>query len=123
MSSELETGLDGSFPEPGPLSLTITKSETTVVLRLTGEVDLATVGQVMAAVDRVDCDEITQLVFDLERVQFLDMAGLRAILRAKDHCRLHGVRVTVVKPRGYARRVFTLTRVHQELDLIDAWER
>ena len=60
------------------------------------------------------------MVLDLRGVDFLDLAGLKAILRSVDYCTEHGVQVTVVKPRGFASRVFTLTRVHLDLDLVDS---
>ncbi len=51
--------------------------------------------------------------------RFLELAGLRSILRADSYCKKHEIRLTVVKPRGFASRVFTLTRAHRELDLVD----
>ncbi|HEX6583340.1 MAG TPA: STAS domain-containing protein [Thermoleophilaceae bacterium] len=94
--------------------------ESTVLMRMVGDIDFATINQVMAAVERVDLDRITLLVIDLQDVEFLDLAGLHAVLRVNDQCERHDVRCTVLSPRGPARRVFTLTRAHQELDFVDA---
>jgi anti-sigma B factor antagonist len=119
----------GLPPQPGPLRLTVEDSASTFVLRIAGDLNLAGVGQVMAALDRLDVARTTELVFDLRELAFLDLAGLKTILRANDYCRNHHIPVTVIKPRGLASRVFTLTRVHVELDLVDsvasgrsAWE-
>jgi anti-anti-sigma factor len=90
-----------------------------LVLRIVGDLELAGIGQVMAALDRVDVARTTQVVFDLREVAFLDIAGLKTILRANDYCRDHHIAVTVMKPRGLASRVFTLTRAHLELELVD----
>ena len=106
-------------PRPGALTLTIERSGSSVLLRMAGDLDLAKIGQVMAALDRVDLDRTTLLVFDLQEVVFLDVAGLQTILRLNDYCKDEGTRVKVVKPRGLASRVFTLTRVHLELDLVE----
>ena len=76
-------------------------------------------GQVMAALDRLDGAHTTQLVFDLREVAFLDIAGLKTILRANAFCRDSHIAVTVMKPRGLASRVFTLTRAHLEFQLVD----
>jgi len=97
----------------------VEEAGSTLRLRLGGDFDLAAIGRVMAALDRVDPEHTGLLVFDLQRVDFLDMAGLRTILRAADYCKDHDIQVTVIKPRGLASRVFTLTRVHRELDLVD----
>jgi anti-sigma B factor antagonist len=107
-------------PRPGALTLTVVESVSAVLLRMAGDLDLANVGQVMAALERVDLARTDLLVFDLQDVAFLDIAGLTTILRFNDHCRDQGGRVTVVKPRGLASRVFTLTRVHRDLDLVDS---
>ena len=101
------------------LRLTIEESGSTLILRIAGDLDLSGIGRVMVALDRLDDARTTQLIIDLREVTFLDLAGLKTILRANDHCKDHHIAVTVVKPRGHASRVFTLTRVHLELDLVD----
>ena len=120
MSQAAAAGPADRFPQAGPLSLTVEDSASTLILRMAGDLDLAGVGQVMAALDQVDVGHTTRLIFDLRELAFLDLAGLKTILRANDHCRDHQIPVTVIKPRGFASRVFTLTRVHLELDLVDA---
>ena len=86
---------------------------------MAGDLDLATSGQVTAALELLDVDRITQLVLDLHEVEFLDLAGLRTILRANDYGKSQEIRVTVIKPRGFPGRVFTLTGAHRELELVD----
>ena len=108
------------FPHPDGLILTVEELSSTVLLALEGDIDLATVHQVMAGVHQVDLDRITLLVLDLDRVGFLDLAGLHAILRINDECEDHDVHLTVITPRSAASRVFSLTRAHLELDLVDA---
>ena len=108
------------FEGPSPLALMVEELESTVLIRIVGDIDLTTINQLMAAVERVDLDRITLLVTDLQDVEFLDLAGLHAVLRVNDECERHDVRFTVLSPRGPARRVFTLTRAHQELDFVDA---
>ncbi len=115
-------GARGEFTrlDRGGLVLELERLGATVVLRLQGELDLATFGLLDAALDQVDCNEVSLLVLDLHEIQFLDLTGLRSILRADAHCRGYDTSVTVVKPLGLARRVFTLTKAHRELDLVTA---
>jgi hypothetical protein len=40
-------------PRPGALTLTLENSGSSVLLRMAGDLDLANIGQVMAALDRV----------------------------------------------------------------------
>ena len=121
-----DPGSDGSSRgeltrlERGGLVLELERLGTTVVLRLQGDLDLATFGLLEAALEKVDCNVVSVLVIDLHKIEFLDLTGLRSILRANAHCRGQETSVTVVRPLGLARRVFTLTKAHRELDLVTA---
>ena len=108
------------FPHPDGLVLSVEELSSTVLLAMEGDIDLATVHRLMAGVNQVDLDRITLLVLDLDRVGFLDLAGLHAILRINDDCEDHDVHLTVITPRSAASRVFTLTRAQLVLDLVDA---
>ena len=89
-------------------------------LRLMGEFDLAAVGRVENALDRVfQAPTTRRIVFDLRRLIFMDAAGLRTILRANERARAGAFELVVVRPRGTANRVFTLTRAGRELSLVD----
>ena len=91
----------------------------TLELHLTGEFDLAGVGRVEAALERVSDEHTRHVVFDLTNLSFLDCAGLHTILRANERSRGAAFDVVVVRPRGLANRVFTLTRAGQGLKLVD----
>ena len=89
-------------------------------LRLMGEFDLAAVGRVENALDRVfQAPTTRRIVFDLRRLLFMDAAGLRTILRANERARAGAFELVVVRPRGTANRVFTLTRAGLELSMVD----
>ena len=95
----------------------------TMVVRAEGDIDHASVHQLTGALDQVDLRTITLLVLDLDEVRFLDLAGLNAILSLNEECKSCGVHLSVIAPRGPARRLFRLTRTDQELDLVDAGVR
>lgn len=120
MSPAGESGDTGRSPHAGTLVIALDSSESTLRLQMAGDLDMATSPQVATALDQLDVDRTTLLVFDLRQVSFLDLTGLRTILRANDHCKSHDIHVTVVKPRGFASRVFTLSDLHRELDLVDS---
>ena len=108
------------MPDTGHFQLTIEEAGATSCLRPTGEFDLAAVGQVESALDRVvHAPAIRRVVFDLRRLTFLDSAGLQTILRANDRARAGAFEMVVVRPLGTANRVFTLTRVGQELNMVN----
>jgi anti-anti-sigma factor len=105
------------------LTLTVTEAGTTLSLRLTGEFDLAGVGAVETALDRLDqAPDVGRVVFDLRDLRFLDVAGLRTILRADARGRAEAFEVVVIRPRGTASHVFTLTRAGEQLRMVDKME-
>jgi anti-sigma B factor antagonist len=108
------------MPPTSPLILAVERSAGTLRLRLTGDFDLAGVAPVESALGRISqAPEPTRVVFDLRGLAFLDSAGLRTILRADARGRAEAFEVVVVRPRGTANRVFTLTRAGAQLKLVD----
>jgi anti-anti-sigma factor len=105
---------------PGFFHLAVEDSGATLYLHLMGEFDLAAVGRVENALDRVfQAPTTRRIVFDLRRLIFMDAAGLRTILRANERARAGAFELVVVRPRGTANRVFTLTRAGLELSMVD----
>jgi anti-anti-sigma factor len=98
----------------------VEESDSTLRLRLTGDFDRAGVGAVEQALDRLCQAPLPRrVVFDLRGLAFLGLAGLRTILRADARGRAEAFEVVVVRPRGPANRVFTLTRAGERLSLVD----
>ena len=107
------------MPHPSPLLVAVEESDATLHVRLAGEFDLAAVPLVEKALDRLSRPPVPRrVVFDLRAVCFLDLAGLRTILRADARGRAQAFEVVVVRPRGTASRVFTLTRVGEQLSMV-----
>ena len=92
----------------------------TLRLHVSGSFDWARVGHVEAALAQIGQAGIEHVIFDLRKLEFMDAAGLRTILRANDRARTEPFDVVVVRPRGLANRVFTLTRASKALTLVDS---
>ena len=91
----------------------------TLRLALAGEFDRSAVREVEGALAQTWDVPTDHLVLDLSNVSFLDSAALRALLRAKRQAREGHLSMAVVRPRGRARRIFTLTRAGQVLPTVD----
>jgi anti-anti-sigma factor len=102
------------------LSIDVTQTGSTAILRVGGALELATFALLDDALSKVDCASLSLLVIDLGGVECLDIAGLTSVIRANERCKGSDTAVTVVKPRGLASRVFTLTRAHRGLDVVAA---
>ena len=101
--------------------MAVDESDRTLRLRLTGEFDGAGVGSVEHALNRLtEASAPNRVVFDLRGLVFLGAAGLRTILEADARGRAEAFEVVVVRPRGMANRVFTLTPAGKRLSIVDA---
>jgi anti-anti-sigma factor len=108
------------MPPASALTLAVEESDSTLRLRLTGDFDPAGVGAVENALHRVrQAPPTRRVVFDLRGLAFLSLAGLRTILRADARGRTKAFEVVVVRPRGMANRIFTLTRAGERLAIVD----
>ena len=83
-----------------------------LVVRLSGELDLCSASQVEQALGEAAARTPTWVLLDLERVSFIDAAGIRAILRGAE---MLGPRLIVVGTPPRVMRIFTLAGVADRL--------
>lgn len=91
----------------------------TLFLSLAGEFDWAVTGDVEGALEQACRRPLEHVVFDLSALTFIDITGLKVILRTNEGAPSRGFDVTVVRPRGLANRIFTLTRAAETLEIVD----
>ena len=103
----------------GPqLTFTVHPNGQGVMLRVGGEVDLATSPQLHAKlVDLVEVGEASSVVVDLTPVAFMDSTGLIVLLAAHKRARANGGRVLLVCPGGPVLRVLRLTGMDKVLSI------
>jgi anti-sigma B factor antagonist len=104
--------------EAGP-DFTVTRrrvGDATVVVPA-GEIDLATVDQVGAAIEQACGECAGQIVLDLREISFLDSTGIRLIVAFSQE--LNG-RFAVVRGTGEVARVFDLVGLDGRVRMLDA---
>lgn len=101
------------------LGLTVERDQVLLVLRLKGEFDLSGIGRVECALAEGVRAGTRRVVFDLDEVSFIDLAGLMTVMRANERSRKEPFDVQVIPPSGLANRVFTLTRAGAALTMVD----
>ncbi len=101
--------------ESACFSVAVERDGTTVCLRMAGDFDRAAIDQFERALAAARDVPLEHVLFDLSALTFLDMAALRVILGAYRRVQAEAVGVSVVRPRGLASRVFTLTRAGEIL--------
>jgi anti-anti-sigma factor len=92
------------------------------VLRVRGELDIATVAQLGEAVARALESGPASLVVDLGETTFLDSSGARQLARTGKHCRDLGVALQVVCPAANrpVRMVIDLLELHLAVPVVEA---
>lgn len=97
--------------DPGEMRVHVTHLDGSVQIAVNGELDLATVPQFWGSsaevVGRVPSG--SKLVLDAEGLDFLDAAGLGAIVRLGNCLRARGASLKVAGVRPPVQRVFELT--------------
>jgi anti-sigma B factor antagonist len=102
-----------------PLELRTEQDQGVPRLVLSGELDLASAGELDASLKQLESSEPPILVLDLRELEFMDSTGLRSVIAADARARDRGARLVVVRAPGEVDRVFSLTRMDQHLELVD----
>ncbi|NLT04764.1 MAG: STAS domain-containing protein [Solirubrobacterales bacterium] len=86
---------------------------------VSGELDLSTVGRLESELARIEAEDPPTIVLDLKQVTFLDSSGLRVVVAADQRARGTIRRFAVVRGPETVQRIFEITRLDEQLDLID----
>jgi anti-sigma B factor antagonist len=89
------------------------------VLAVSGEVDLATSPDLVAAIDAALNAGALELWIDLSETEFMDSSGMHALLDGHARVRELQRRLAVICPPGPVRRVFDISRVGEMLAVYD----
>lgn len=103
--------------DPG-FSVDRAEREGTVVLALHGELDLATVGQLVEAAAGVA--PATQLVIDLTDLEFMDSTGLRTLMNLDVRGRAEGWTISLAAPQPQVMRLLKLSGFEDRIQIRDA---
>ena len=115
----VETPSEVAETRSGGFRIEVSDEGDTLQLCLIGELDWGCIGHIESALGNISAERTKHVVLDLQRLTFLDMAGLRTILRANDRSLDEPFELVVVRPHGLTNRVFTLTGAGAELTMVD----
>jgi anti-sigma B factor antagonist len=102
----------------GNLLIDVSRAGERVVLRLDGELDLASVPQLEDAVESALLDGATEIVLDLRGLEFVDSTGLRAILAQDQRSTELGQTFALVRGPEQVQRLMHMTGVDEHLKII-----
>jgi anti-sigma B factor antagonist len=114
--------MPGSPPTENDFNVETTGDEHAAVLKVTGELDLATSPALEAEVERAAAGS-ELVILDLRGVSFMDSTGLSLLVKAQRRAEELGRRLAVVRGGAQVQRLLTLTGVADRLVLIDEPEQ
>jgi anti-sigma B factor antagonist len=93
----------------------------TALVALRGELDLLTVSKVAEVLDGLEPQAagVRHIVLDLRGLTFMDVTGLRELLRQNEFARSNRHNLAVVRGTDAIQRVLKLTGVEEMLVLVD----
>jgi anti-sigma B factor antagonist len=104
-----------------PLAVEAHKHRRTALVALRGELDLLTVSKVAEVLDGLElrADGVRHVVLDLRGLTFMDVPGLRELIRQNEYARTNHHNLAVVRGTAEINRLLELTGVEDLLVLVD----
>jgi anti-sigma B factor antagonist len=99
-----------------PFEVTVQRDNAVATVMVSGEVDLATVPRLSAAVAQHHDAQL--LVLDLTAVTFIDSTGVRVLIETDRSCAGSGSRLAVLAGDGPVRRMLDLCNLDGRLALV-----
>lgn len=91
-----------------------------IVLRLRGELDLASAPLLQAAIENAETDDTTLMVLDLDDLEFIDSTGLRIVLAAHERLQERGQMLALTRGSQQVQRLMSITQVGEHLRIIES---
>lgn len=96
----------------------VERREARLLAAPTGELDVATAPQLIAALR--SHDDYAELVIDLRGLSFMDSSGLRLLVSEHDRAEQGGYALRIVRGGPEVGRLLRLTRMDERLPFVDA---
>jgi anti-anti-sigma factor len=90
------------------------------VVRLSGELDLASAPVLERELERAELDGAPVLVFDLDGLEFLDSTGLQVLLATHRRAGERGQQFAITRGSPQVQRLLDITRVAERLTIVEA---
>jgi anti-sigma B factor antagonist len=104
-----------------PFEIDVQERESSALVRLSGEIDLAAVEAIETELLPLE-DRFPTIVLDLRGVTFLDSTGLRAIVSADSRARKNGFELKIIRGPEQIQKILYLSGLDKILPLVDPEE-
>ena len=103
-------------PEPEPFAVEIHRRDDVAIVQPSGELDLATVETLHAALDAID--SAARLVLDLRGLSFIDVIGLHLLVALHQRAQRDRFDLTLIAPAAPADKAIQLCGLDQALPFV-----
>ncbi len=103
---------------PAPFAVEVQRHDDLAIVQPRGELDLATVSKLHAALDAIE--DAARLVLDLRGLSFLDSTGLRLLVEIHRRAQRDGFELALVAPAAPADRAIRLSGLDHALPFVAA---
>jgi anti-sigma B factor antagonist len=101
---------------PQPFAVDVQRRNAVAIVRPRGELDLATVETLRAALDGIE--SAGRVVLDLRGLSFIDSTGVHLLAALHQHAQRDGFQLTLVAPAAPADRAIQLCGLDQTLPFV-----
>jgi anti-sigma B factor antagonist len=108
-----------SAPNNQPLTVNVEQDGDALVIRPSGELDIATIMVLDAALRKAMNGGASAVIVDLKGLTFIDSSGLRLLVIAADRSRCNGSRLRMLRGSAPVERMFEVTGMDHSLPFID----
>lgn len=106
--------------EPEHLRVDVERAAERAVVRLSGELDLASAPLLERELERAGLEDVPTLVFDLDGLEFLDSTGLQVLLSTHRRVTERGQQFAITRGSPQVQRLLDITRVAERLTIVEA---
>ncbi len=85
------------------------------MLRLSGELDLASAGELDTVIAELCTDGARQISLEMSELSFMDSTGLRSLLVGKELCEVNGCELLIGELSSQVKRLFEVSGVGEKL--------
>ncbi len=107
---------------PDHLQITVQEAGSAHVVKLRGDLDLGSAGDLRERLNGVALDGKPEIVVDLRDLAFLDSSGLRELIVASRSAATIGRRFALIAGRDEIQRVFKISGTAERFEWVNPWD-
>jgi anti-sigma B factor antagonist len=112
-------GLDKGVGSGDQLRIELQRDADRLIVRLAGELDMASAPSLQEALEGSEPDAGTMLVLDVQQLRFIDSTGLRVILWARERCQDRDLAFALTPGSPQVQRLLAISGAGEHLRIID----